>query len=80
MAKLFVLFFVVVVFAASPALAQGHRTGCSGKTCTEQERNCANITCGTGDCSNFCHTVFQRCMQTGEWFGRHCQMKGLIKK
>jgi hypothetical protein len=73
-----VLFMLTV--KTEPALAQGTRE-CSAKTCSEQERNCANINCGAPPrCDEFCRTEFERCMKTGEFFGRFCQFHNLIKK
>ena len=71
--------FFMLTIEIPHALAQGTKE-CSAKTCSQQERNCANVNCGTGNCAAFCHTEFERCMKTGEFFGRFCQLKGLIKQ
>jgi hypothetical protein len=77
----FVSFFLVMpTFATPPALAQN----CPAKTCSEAIRLCTGMQCSkekTGkNCYSFCHSEFERCMQTGEFRGRVCQRKGLIRK
>ena len=78
---LFVSFFLVMpTLAVPPALAQT----CAAKTCTEAIQACTGKHCAkerTGkNCQSFCQSEFERCMQTGEFRGRVCQRKGLIKK
>jgi hypothetical protein len=76
------ILFLMLVIAPQHALAeaQGYKE-CTGKTCSQQERNCANVNCGKpGHCDAFCHGVFEQCMKTGNFFGRHCVMRGLIKQ
>jgi hypothetical protein len=83
--SLLVFSFVSIVLAmltiaTLPALAQN----CSAKTCSEAIQGCMGKHCQkerTGsNCYPFCHAEFERCMQTGEFLGRVCQRKGLIKK
>jgi hypothetical protein len=57
---------------------------CSSKTCTEAFQGCVSIGChkesGGGQCFGYCNAEREKCMQTGEFLGRYCQYKGLIKK
>ena len=84
---LLALALIVAGFTFS-ALAQ-HQTSTSAescskaKTCSEQLRLGITVGCHLERASD-CYTVpqrnFETCMKTGEWNGRNCQAKGLIKK
>jgi hypothetical protein len=76
MAVLFVL-----TIKTLPALAQS----CGAKTCTQAFQACMGKHCheegGVGHgCYTHCQGERERCMQTGEFLGRYCQLKGLIRQ
>ena len=71
---------IALFFAAdTPAVAQT----CAAKTCSEALHACAGKHCAAmrgGNCRPFCQNEFDRCMRTGEFRGRVCHKKKLIKQ
>lgn len=68
---------LAIASAASPALAR-----CDAKTCTEAYHACMGIHCSEEhgkNCNRHCQPLYQQCLQTGEFYGRRCQRKSLIK-
>jgi hypothetical protein len=79
LAAIAVLFMLTI--KTPPALAQS----CGAKTCTQAFQACMGKHCheegGVGHgCYTHCQGERERCMQTGEFLGRYCQLKGLIRQ
>ena len=79
---------VLTVVAVFPLLAietqSASAVDCSAKRCTQAYNNCTTVGCrregGGASCRLVCKEQLERCLQTGEWVGRGCQLKGLIKQ
>ena len=82
--------FALCLFAIAPparaveAQNPGGNPSCLRQTSCSKARNaCMTVGCqmeGRSNCARGCDSLYAQCMQTGEWNGRHCQLKGLVRK
>jgi hypothetical protein len=61
----------------------GNRSCLTQTSCSKARRACMTVGCrmeGRSNCAKGCDNLYAQCIQTGEWNGVHCQLKGLVRK
>jgi hypothetical protein len=80
-----ILAAIVTFFMLTIEIPSASATTCSAKTCSGAYQGCMTVGCHQAgesgqNCASNCNALRDRCMQTGEFLGTVCQLRGLIKK